>query len=411
MKKLKKLALVMFALVLSLVTFASCGDSKPKGAELAAKKVVLTQDKSKSVTEDFKVTMYVDGDDDIKYTVSWESNNDFAVIGDYTEDGEVSTSFKLVSIRYIYNLEADQEVKLTATVSNPDKKDSFVKEFNFGIPKFVETTIDEYDAAKDGTSVTVKGVVVAKEPYSASYKNTSVYIQDISGKGGYDAYRVSCATQEAYDNDLAIGNTILVTGAKKMYNGLREFDSCSYVLVSSDKVTPKDTDLTTLINTGKDSITKDLQCQLAHFTELTVVSIGTADKNGNWNIVVGDANDANKQFTVRINTYLTPKDGDVYKSFGELGVVEGAVVSVKGVLGWYSGAQLHPLNTGDIVVVSVPQPKTYSITYTSDHGTAPAKAEGVTALPESLPVVEDVKGWHFVGWYVDAEFKTAATAG
>ncbi|MDE5714817.1 MAG: hypothetical protein K2I42_01665 [Anaeroplasmataceae bacterium] len=352
MKSFKKACLWLVALVLSVVALASCGEKKASGAELAAKKVILTQDKSESVTDDFKVTAVVRGDDNVSYSVAWESNNAVASIGEYTEDGEVNADFKLVTIDYMHNLTDVQSVKLTATVENPDKSEKFVKEFNFKVPKFKETTIDEYDAAKAGAMVTVKGIIVAKEPYSASYKNTSVYIQDISGKGGYDAYRLACATQEAYDTDLAIGNTILVTGAKKLYSGLREFESSTYVLVSTDKVTPKDTDITEMIKTDPSQINLDLQCQLVHFDNLTVVSVGSDDKNGNWNIVVGDANDKTKQFTVRVNTYITPKTSDEYKAYKDLGITAGAVISVKGVLGWYNAAQLHPTNVNSITVVS-----------------------------------------------------------
>lgn len=351
MKKFKKACLWVVALVLSVVALASCGGTpEPSGVERAAKKVVLTQDKSKNVTADFNVPMLVSGDDGVEYTVSWVSNNSVAVIGDLVENDVTSTAFKLVTIHYATNINADQAVKLTATISNPDNTESVVKEFNFTVPKFVASTIEDYDKADDGTVVTVKGVIVAKEAYSDSYKNTSVYIQDISGKGGYEAYRLVCATQEAYDNDLAIGNTILVTGDKKLYNGLREFGSCSYILVSTDKVTPKDTDITEMIKTDKASITADLQCQLAHFNSLTVVSVGAEDSSGRWNIVVGDADDTNKQFTVRVNTYVTPKDSDAYKAIKELNITAGAVISVKGLVGWYNGAQLHPLAADSIVV-------------------------------------------------------------
>ncbi len=352
MKSFKKACLWLVALVLSVVALASCGDKKASGAENAAKKVILSQDKSESVTDDFKVTSVVRGDDNVTYTVAWESNNKVASVGDYTENGEVNGDFKLITIDYLHNLTEVQSVKLTATVENPDKTEKCVKEFNFKVPKFKETTIDEYDAAKAGTMVTVKGIIVAKEPYSASYKNTSLYIQDISGKGGYDAYRCACPTQEAYDTDLAIGNTVLITGAKKLYSGLREFESSTYVLVSADKVTPKDTDITEMIKTDPSKIGLDLQCQLVHFEKLTVVSVGSDDKNGNWNIVVGDANDKAKQFTVRINTYITPKTSAEYKAFKDLNLKAGAVISVKGVLGWYNAAQLHPTTATSITVVS-----------------------------------------------------------
>ena len=53
----------------------------------------------------------------------------------------------------------------------------------------------------------------------------------------------------------------------------------------------------------------------------------------------------------------------------------------------------------------------YSITYVSEHGTAPEKVNEATALPATLPTVADVEGWHFVGWYLEDTFETEAEAG
>ncbi len=56
-------------------------------------------------------------------------------------------------------------------------------------------------------------------------------------------------------------------------------------------------------------------------------------------------------------------------------------------------------------------PTTFTVTYNvNGHGTAPAKAENVTALPQTLPTVT-AEGYTFDGWYVDAECTTKATAG
>ena len=61
---------------------------------------------------------------------------------------------------------------------------------------------------------------------------------------------------------------------------------------------------------------------------------------------------------------------------------------------------------------STPTPTTYSISYDAcGHGTAPSNVAEATALPNPLPKVDDVEGWHFVGWYLDAEYETLAKAG
>ncbi len=350
MKSIKKLSVLVLTLVLGLFTLVSCGsnDKAPSGAELAAKKIILPQDKSDSVTGDFDVPAKVTGDDKVTYTVTWTSSNAVASVGDATEDG----NFYTITVNYITNFDSNQAVKLSAKLENPDKTDSYVKEFEFTVPKFKATTIQEYDEESGGKVVTMEGVIVAKEPYAESYGNTSVYLQDISGVGGVYAYRLKC-TADQYANELVVGNTIIVTGEKALYNGLREFSSagCTYNLVSSEKVTPKDTDITSLVTNGT-GVSLDYQNQLVHFTNLTVVKVDSKDSSGRWNITVGDAEDANKQIVVRINTYITPTDSDAYKAYEALEIKVGAVISVSGVLGWYNAAQIHPLAADSITLVS-----------------------------------------------------------
>ncbi len=59
-----------------------------------------------------------------------------------------------------------------------------------------------------------------------------------------------------------------------------------------------------------------------------------------------------------------------------------------------------------------PAPEKYSIAFNMlGHGEAPTGLTDVTALPNPLPTVDDVEGWHFVGWYLDEECDTLATAG
>lgn len=66
-----------------------------------------------------------------------------------------------------------------------------------------------------------------------------------------------------------------------------------------------------------------------------------------------------------------------------------------------------------IVYSSINKTEKYSITYVSEHGTKPEDVAEATALPEELPTVADVEGWHFVGWYTTEDFAegSEATAG
>ena len=65
-----------------------------------------------------------------------------------------------------------------------------------------------------------------------------------------------------------------------------------------------------------------------------------------------------------------------------------------------------------IAVVSCGSKKTsnYTITYNSDQGTAPETVKGKELTTDMLPSLT-AEGYRFVGWYLDADYETAATAG
>ena len=89
--------------------------------------------------------------------------------------------------------------------------------------------------------------------------------------------------------------------------------------------------------------------------------------------------------------------------------------------GWYADAAFTtPFYFGTVIEadttvyakwISNAEPvQTYSITYVTEKGTAPATVEGVTSLPETLPSLT-ADGFTFGGWYLDQSFETAAAAG
>ena len=107
--------------------------------------------------------------------------------------------------------------------------------FNYVIKQFLISGWDYWEANTSGTAMNVKGVIVAKYPYSAENKNTGVFLQDLDGEHGYFAYRLKCDSQEAYDTDLAVGNVIVVNGKTSIYNAFREMGAgCTYTLVYGD---------------------------------------------------------------------------------------------------------------------------------------------------------------------------------
>ena len=78
MKKIKKVVVGVFALA-SLGSLAACkkDETSPYDVDAAAKRVMLTQDKSTAVVSEFDIPRTVVFND-ISYNVEWSSNNDYA---------------------------------------------------------------------------------------------------------------------------------------------------------------------------------------------------------------------------------------------------------------------------------------------------------------------------------------------
>ena len=271
------------------------------------------------------------------YNLTWTSDKD--VIKFNTADGKTKAI-----VNFTGNTQAAQEVTLTVSVTVAEK--TVKRTFKVTVPKFTVNTLAEADAAAAKTTLTLKGVIVAKEPYSTTNKNTSVYL--MCDGGGYEAYRLAC-TQDQYDNELVVGNTIYVSGPKGYYNGLRELNTCTYVFdENAAKVTVTAEDLTSLVSAGT-GIADTYQCHLAKLTDVEIVKIDTPDSSGQYSIYVGDPTDDTKQAVVRISKYFfTGKTADDYQ-FKDLNLVVGQKITVTGIVGWNNGAQITPIAADGIV--------------------------------------------------------------
>ena len=81
----------------------------------------------------------------------------------------------------------------------------------------------------------------------------------------------------------------------------------------------------------------------------------------------------------------------------------------------YIGRQGSSYTTISSIKITTPSSSTatgYTITYDlNGHGDAIAEVTNATALPNPLPAPKAADGYTFVGWYIDSELNTAATAG
>ena len=338
MKNIKK-ALVLGLAFLGVGAITSCDNKKDDGAtqvtddaKEAIEKVLLPQNDT-TVTADFTVvnTVKYNGE---TVNVTWKSSNDLVKF--VTADGKTSTQ-----INFKENLDKDVDVTLTAEVKIGDK--TAAKTFQITVPKYKIYTIAEADAAKSGASLAIKGVVVAKEPYDASYKNANVYLS--AENGGFEAYRLAC-TQEQY-NELTQGTTIIVSGPKSYYSGLRELTPATYTVTTDAKVTVPVEDLTSLVTSGT-GISDAYQCHLATLKDLEIVSIGDKTQDA-YSIVVGDSSDTKKQMTIYIQKYFCKKGSDLRKEIDGLNLIPGQKITVTGFVGWNNAPQIMPFATGAIV--------------------------------------------------------------
>ena len=344
MKNIKK-ALLLGVAFLGVGAITACNNNNSgnngqqeveNDAVTAVNKILLNQDKG-TVTADFEVASTVKFKG-TAYNVTWKADKD--VVSFETANGKTTAK-----VNYLGNNQAEQKVQLTATVTIGDNIAN--KVFEVTVPKFTLNSIAEYDAADADALLTIRGVITARGIYNATAKTCDVYLQAIDGNGGFEAYTMSCASQDKYDNELAVGNTIYVTGKKSDYYGLRELKSPQYIFDSNEaKKTLTPVDLTSTIADKTFTTLANKQCHLVEFKDVEIVSISTPDSTGQYSIVVGDESDKTKQATVRISKYVVGEKTATDYAFKELKLVPAQKITVRGILGWYNSDKENARATG-----------------------------------------------------------------
>lgn len=200
-------------------------------------------------------------------------------------------------------------------------------------------TYDEYVAAKDDTEVTIAGYVQARQGWWTDEKTgvsqATFYLQDKDG--GYFVYNLPC-TEEQYNNDLAVGKHIKVTGIKKEWAGMVEIAGqeagaeATYEVIDGTKIY-KPTKCDSLNN---EELIK-LSSQKVAFKKLEVVKVDLPKSEGS--DIYFDVTDGTTTLTFAIESYLTGKNTDVYQTAWNLKV--GDKINCEGFMYVYEKAQLH----------------------------------------------------------------------
>ncbi|MBQ9098810.1 MAG: hypothetical protein IJY50_05210, partial [Clostridia bacterium] len=229
---MKKLFMIVMALVLCLTVFAACSKEN-EGLQAAADYVFqLYKDDAEATPTDYDVVAQVTVDEKV-YTVTWTV--------DVTEGVTVKESAKAGFWTIDVNEKTATEIayKLTATIADEDGN-TLTKEFSHKVPAYKVNTYAEYAAAADDAPVVVKGVITGIMAKSDGDKENNVFLQDLNNEGGYYLYNME--KDPITDLGLKVGMTVEAIGIKATYYGTHEVKNVSIEIVDSTikTVTPVD---------------------------------------------------------------------------------------------------------------------------------------------------------------------------
>ena len=180
------------------------------------------------------------------------------VVGGYLYNIEWAVNTRKVTIEekdentYIVNVdeESSQELPyvLTAVVKASDGSIA-VKMFNLTVPQYDLTTFEEYQAAREGEIVIIKGVVVAISSHSAGGRFNSLFLADPEGKGGYHSFNMG--QDPITDLGIEVGMTVEVTGPISPYGGMQEIKGGTARITDATKKEIKPFDVTEKFANGE----------------------------------------------------------------------------------------------------------------------------------------------------------------
>ena len=225
-------------------------------------------------------------------------------------------------------------------------------------------------AATEGT-FTVKGVVTVVD--SSNY-----YVQDATG--------AICVRLATNTTEIALGDTIIGTGTRAVYNGMPQLGSATFEKSSGLELKAKETTI--------DALTTADICTYVTIKGLTITEI--FDNNGQYtspNVTVQDANGN----TIQIYKAAVAKNGD------EWAFKVGDVIDVTAGVGCYKETlQLRNTLTSEIVLAgTTPEepdepetPEEPDTTETVDIATALAGADGATFTVKGVVTVVDSSNYY-----------------
>ena len=394
---MKKVLAALLVLIMVISVFASCnnneaGTETPEATDAVEKQITqelvdgaaeMVYEYNKpgidnSVSSSFTLPTKVEYDD-FTFDIAWAAQNANGLVSLTMPDDEDK-------VTVVVDPYADEDTEFS--VKGIVKGGEFSKEieFNYVIKAFALADWKYWSENTKDVSMNIRGIVVAKYPYNEANKNIGVFLQDLDGEHGYFAYRMKCASQEAADVDLAIGNVIIINGTTSIYNGFREMGTgCTYSVVLGSDGKPTTGEIKKIPideffkeGTVLSSALDPYQSMIAKLTGAKVKSIDWNSNNAE-NYVEKGAGSVyvtvtknGIDFKLYLSTSNTLSISELKTEYEKLAV--GYTIDVEGPISWYNEPQLYPC-AGGITVVS---------TDISDEEKATNELNAITAIPSTV---------------------------
>lgn len=242
---------------------------------------------------------------------------------------ELSSSYK---VNIIYDKESNKEdtvYMLTALIKDKNGNE-LVQKIKKVIPTFEIMTHQEYLSCEDDSVVNVEGYIVGVYPLVNG--KTSFFIQSNQGEGYY-VFKIS-VNEEQYNNDLIIGNRLIVSGTKDSYNGTHEIVYATYELLEEDGIV-EPYDITELFMNAESISDETLLNLQGSFVTIKDVTLTTLENNGILNFVKDG-----KESYIRISSSGNCSDYDPTANDTLIGYYEthsGQSVDITGIVAQING--------------------------------------------------------------------------
>lgn len=256
---MKKLLLLLLALVMCVGILVACGEEKKPKEEITYKlDNAVAFVKNLYIGEVIKpegsdvgiVTKFADFERvssvpiaGVSYEVVWTvDETDTSKVKVIQGEGTTPTKIDVPD-----RPTEDIEFVLTATVKAGDGTSATLT-FNVLIPKYDPISFEAYMEAKENDQVTVEGIVVAINSKSKGNSRNHLFLADASGKGGYYSYQMD--QDPIADLGIEIGMTVCVSGPVAPYSGMQEIKGGTARIISSEKKEFAPVDITEMFKNG-----------------------------------------------------------------------------------------------------------------------------------------------------------------